>query len=88
MSEEEKHRLKDMITKLKQQRDELSLKIHLGKAEAKDEWAKISAKLDQVLRDYQPLKNAVGETGENVFAALKLVTEEIQRGFDRIRKSL
>ena len=69
-------------------RDEIALKVHLGKAEAKEEWEKISAKLDDLLQDYEPLKKAVGETSDNMWTALKLVAEEVQHGFERIRKSL
>lgn len=87
MSEEKSH-LAELISSLRRQRDELALKIHLGKADAKEEWNKITKKLDELTADYEPLKGAVGETAENLLAGLKLVTEEIQRGFNRIRKSL
>ena len=78
----------ELIASLKQQRDELGLQIHLGKAEAKEEWDKVTTKLDQLLGDYEPLKNALGETTDNVVAGMKLVSEEIWAGFQRIRKSL
>lgn len=77
-----------MISKLKQQRDELAVRVHLGKAEAKEEWDKVTAKLDELTSEYEPLKGAIRETSENVFSALKLVAGEVQEGFDRIRKSL
>ncbi len=87
MSQQKGH-LAELISSLKRQRDELALKIHLGKADAKEEWNKITKKLDDLTSDYEPLKDAVGETAENLLAGLKLVTEEIQSGFNRIRKSL
>ena len=34
----DKNALEQLITNLKLQRDELAVKIHLGKAEAKQEW--------------------------------------------------
>ncbi len=80
--------LRDLIRKLKQQRDELALQIHLGKAEAKEEWAKVSAKLDNLLHDYEPLKDALNETKDKVVSSLKNVSEEVWAGFERIRKSL
>jgi DNA-binding SARP family transcriptional activator len=80
--------LKQWINDLRQQRDELSLQMHLAKAEAKEEWGKVTAKLDQLSKDHEPLKDAVEETAGNVFAALKLVAGEVQEGFRRIRKSL
>ena len=80
--------LAELISSLKQQRDELALQIHLGKEEAKEEWDKVTAKLDELGRDYEPLKDAVGETAGNVLEALKLVAGEVQEGFQRIRKAL
>ncbi len=85
---EERRRLEELISMLKQQRDELELQMHLGKAEAKEEWSRLTAKLDSLLQDYEPLKHAVSETKENVISAMKLVSEEIWAGFQRIRKSL
>jgi uncharacterized coiled-coil DUF342 family protein len=81
-------RLAELISSLKRQRDELALQIHLGKQEAKDEWEKVTAKLDELTKDYEPLTDAVEETSANVVAALKLVAGEIQQGFERIRKAL
>ena len=80
--------LAELISSLKRQRDELALKIHLGKAEAKEEWEKVNAKLDELMREYEPLKDAVEETAGNVFEGLKLVAGEVEEGFKRIWKTL
>lgn len=85
---EQRERLKEMIDGLKRQRDELALQIHLGKAEAKDEWDKVTAKLDELLVDYEPVKDALSETADNVVSAMKLVSDEVWAGFKRIKKSL
>ena len=84
----ENETLTNLINSLKQQRDELSLQVHLGKKEAQEEWDKLTAKLDDLSHDYEPLKEAMEETAENVFDALKLVAGEVADGFERIRKSL
>jgi hypothetical protein len=80
--------LEETISSLKQQRDELSLQMHLGKAELKDEWNKLQKKLDQLSEDYEPVRDAVGESAENVLTSLKLVADELVTGFNRIWKSL
>ena len=85
---EDRDQLEELISSLKQQRDELALQIHLGKAEAQEEWDKLTAKLDELTKDYEPLKDAVAETADNMFSALKLVAGEVQDGFERIRKAL
>lgn len=83
-----REQLAAMIAKLKQQRDELAVRIHLGKTEAQEEWEKVTAKLDELTSEYEPLKGAIRESSENVLAALKLTATEVQEGFQRIRKSL
>jgi uncharacterized coiled-coil protein SlyX len=85
---DDRDQLEALISSLKQQRDELAVQIHLGKAEAQEEWDKLTAKLDELTKDYEPLKDAVAETAGNMFSALKLVAGEVQDGFERIRKAL
>ena len=85
---EKRERLGELISALKQQRDELALRIHLAEAEAKQEWNRLDDRLAQLTHEYEPLKHAVGASTEDVWESLKLVGEEIKHGFDRIRKSL
>ncbi|WP_047814387.1 hypothetical protein [Rhodopirellula islandica] len=80
--------ISNMIGDLKEERDELALQIHLGKEDAKSELERLDQKLEELNQQYQPLKNAVDETGDDVWAALQLVGEEIKNGFHRIRKSI
>ena len=84
----DRDQIAELISSLKQQRDELAVQIHLGQAEAKEEWNKITAKLDELTKDYEPLKGAVEQSAANVFDAMKLVASEIEEGFQRIRKTL
>ena len=81
-------RMEQELSKLKQYRDEIGLQIHLGAAEVKEEFEKAKEKLDKLLTDFEPLKDAVGESAGNVFASLKLVGEEVLQSFKRIRESL
>ena len=85
---DERTRIQETIDALKRQRDELAVQIHLGKAEAKDEFEAAKAKLDKMTEDYEPLKDAVEESAGNVLASLKLVGEEVLGSFERIRKTL
>ncbi len=80
--------LLEMISALKQQRDELALKVHLGKKEAQDEWKELTAKLDELNAKLEPVKDAAQETGSNLFASFKQVAEEVRDGFVRIKDSL
>lgn len=87
MSEKRK-RTEEMISALKQQRDDLAVRIHLAEAEMKDEWEQLDEKLFELSHRFDPLKDAVGDTAEDVWESLKLVGEEIRAGFQRIRRSL
>lgn len=84
----EKSSLDELITTLRQQRDEIGLKIHLAGAEAKQEWQSLRDRLDKLTADYEPAKRAAGESAGKVYESLKLVAEEIRDGFNRVRKSL
>jgi polyhydroxyalkanoate synthesis regulator phasin len=88
VSEDKRKVISDLISKLKQERDELALQMHLGKEELKDEWDAVQHKLDQLTYRFEPLNKAVAETSEDVWESLKLVGGEIKEGFQRIRKSL
>lgn len=77
-----------MISSLKRQRDELKLQIHLGSADAKEEWERLDEKFQSLVSRFDPLKQAVDETTEDVWESLKLVAGEVTDGFHRIRKSL
>ena len=54
----------------------------------KDEWDKLEEKFAGMNERFEPVKDAVGETAEDVWESLKLVGGELVEGFNRIRKSL
>lgn len=86
---EVKHRWDDAIAKLKQERDELALKMHLGKKEAIAEWEKLDAKWHEIkARQLPPMTEVVDETTVGVGLALELAVEELKKGYERIRQLL
>ncbi len=80
--------LQELIDTLKQHRDELRVKMHLAEMDAKDEYERLSCKMDELSSQYQPVKDAVSESADNVIAALLLAAEEMKNGFVRVAKSL
>jgi SMC interacting uncharacterized protein involved in chromosome segregation len=84
----ERSALDELFRKLKTERDELALKIHLGKADAKEEWEKLEKKFQELKSRSQPVLDEVGQSAKNVGAALEMAAEEIKKGYDRIRKLL
>jgi hypothetical protein len=88
-TDEVKHRWDDVLAKLKQERDELALKMHLGKKEAVDEWERLETKWHEfTARKIPPVEDAVDESTVGVGLALELAAEELKSGYERIRKLL
>jgi hypothetical protein len=79
----------ELVAKLKQERDELALKVHLGSKDAAAEWEKLEAKWRELAATkVLPMKQAAQETAAGVGAALEVAAEELKKGYERIRKLL
>lgn len=94
--DEKKDRLDEAFNFIKQQRDELKLKMHLGGKEAQDEWARLEARWAELEKKVQPLTGAVKEAAETggeqarkvATAALDLTARELNEGYQKLRKLL
>ena len=73
---------------IEQLRDEVRLKAHLGRAEAKDELEKLDRKWDEFVEDSKPFTDEAGKIAGNVGTAMGLAAEELKEGYERIRKLL
>lgn len=84
--------VKEQMTKalehLKQQRDELQVQLHLAKADAKDEWARLEAQWDEIKPKLEAAREEVGKTAESVGAALGMAIDELKKGYERLRSRL
>lgn len=85
---EQRDRVSDLISSLKQQRDELAVRMHLAGAEARQEWSRLDDKVNELSHRFDPVKRAVGDSADDLWESLKLLGEELQHGFERVRKSL
>jgi len=77
-----------LVDELETQRDELLLKIHLAKAEAKDEWEELESKWQNLQERLPEVRNAASESADDIGAALGLVGEEIGKAYKRLRDTL
>jgi hypothetical protein len=75
-----------LVRRLEQQRDELRLKMHLAKADGRDEWNRLERQWEEVRPRVAQAGAVLGDTTRQVGSALKLALEEIGRGYDRLRK--
>jgi len=88
MSAEGKQQLEETINALKQQRDEIQLRLHLAGKEAQQEYERLSGKIDELSGQYEPVRQVAAESAQNVIAALGLAADEMKSGLERIRKAL
>ncbi len=81
-----KQRIDETINTLKQERDELRVKLQLAKMEAGDEWEKLEAKLAKLEAKAKQLSGATAEASKDIGVAAKLLSEEIRNGLKKIAK--
>jgi hypothetical protein len=84
----DKGAVEGMINTLRQHRDQLALKMHLAKMESKDEYDRLSTKVDELSDQFEPVKEATSEVAGKVFSALALAAGEVQKGFERVRDAV
>jgi hypothetical protein len=82
---------KAMLTELEQERDELRLKMHLAKADAKDELAKLDAQLDEKMGELKAKvasfdKDGDGSVMDDLGDAAKNLAGDIQDSFKKFRE--
>jgi hypothetical protein len=80
--------LNKALEDLKRQRDELQVRLHLGKAEVRDEWAKLETRMEEVKAALSKVGQEAGQTAEAVGAAMGLAVDEIKKGYERLKKAL
>lgn len=78
----------ELIRGLKHERDELKLQSHLVSMEAQEELSRLGGKIDELDHQYEPLKDAVQTSADDVLDSLKLVAYEIRDGLKRIREAV
>ncbi len=83
-----KEQMTKALEQLKQQRDELHVKLHLAKADAKDEWARMEKQWDEIRPKLEAAREEAGRTAESVGAALGLAIDELKKGYERLRNRL
>lgn len=70
--------VREEVSALAGLRDELALQVHLGKLEAKDEWAKIES-------GWQKLKHVADTTTTEVQESLHDLLRQIRDGYQKLR---
>jgi len=74
-----------MLEKLREERDELRVRMHLASLELKEEWEKVEQQWDR----FEPrAEAAIREAGESAAEAAGRLGEELHQAYRRIREQL
>jgi len=83
-----KARMQGEIDELRRIRDELKVRIHLAKSEAKDRWDELDHKFRRLEAKGHQIAQASEEPLRDVRDAARLLVDEIREGYRRIREAL
>ena len=83
-----KDELKEAAEKLREQRDELKLKMHLANMEMRDEWENLEEKWDNFSARSQQFQKEMEPTVNDIHTALSLLADELKAGYKKIKESL
>jgi phosphoribosylpyrophosphate synthetase len=83
-----KEEFNKLIEKLKIERDEVNLKIHLASMDAKKEYEEAEKKWVEVKAKASLIADDAVETSEEVIAKVKIVGEELKGTYSRISSRL
>jgi hypothetical protein len=81
-------KLEAMVEKLQQERDELKLKMHLAKADAREEFDKLDDRWKGAKAKFDAASGEASEITEPVMDAARDLLEEIRQGYRKIRERL
>jgi hypothetical protein len=77
-----------LVEKLKTERDEINLKMHLASMDAREEFAEAEKKWGQIRVKASEIADDAVETSEEYIAKAKIVGEELKETYRRIAKRL
>ncbi len=78
----------DLWEKLKTERDELRVQMHLAKAEIKDEWAELEQKWQDLENKAKHLQDEAKETSAEIKHSASVIVEEMNEAYGRIKDRL
>ncbi|HKK03024.1 MAG TPA: hypothetical protein VKA17_04450 [Gammaproteobacteria bacterium] len=76
------------VEKLRQERDELRLQVHLGRAELQEEWQALEHKWETLEARLADAAGEAREASQDIGAAIGVLTDELGHAYRRIRDKL
>ena len=92
MSEDPTKLLKDdiqaVVALLKTERDDLKVRVHLAKAEAREEWEELEKKWSHLKDKTARVSHTATDASKDIAAATEILAEELKHGYQRIRAAV
>lgn len=86
--EDWKREFEKVVAELQTTRDELKVQLNLATKDAKVEWAELEKKFDGLKGRMGVVGEEAGKAAQDVGAALKVVAEELRKGYERIKSAV
>jgi seryl-tRNA synthetase len=87
MSERDE-RLRTLLERLEEERDELKVKLNLAKLEAREEWEELEEKIEKLRGRLKAVREEAREASGDVGAAFEMLVDEVKEGLARIRRRM
>jgi hypothetical protein len=81
-------RLQKELEPLQAARDDLRVRLHLGKAEIRDRWELLEKSWHHAEAKLNQIRKETEESTEDIAEALRLLADEIRDGYEHLRKHL
>lgn len=85
---QDQQRIDKLIAFLETQRDELKVKMHLAKADAKDEWHKVEKKWEELKVKADKIQDEAADSSKDIEDAAEKLAHEIKKGYERIKSQM
>lgn len=83
-----KDTVKNTLDTLREQRDELHVRIHLANMEVRDEWADLERKWEEFSAKCNHVQKEVEPVVGDIHSAVSLLGSELAEGYRKIKKAL
>lgn len=77
-----------LLNTLRQQRDELNVKVHLAGMEVRDEWEVLEKKWEHMKAKSKQVQEVTGDSAHDVHEVALELGHEIKKGYQRLRDIL
>jgi len=81
-------KMNELWETVKTQRDELRVRMHLGRADAKDEWQEMEEKWESAQDKIEEVLRDTGASAKEIEGVLRIIGEEIGSAYGRIKDRL